>query len=414
MNISKFQKNVFICISAFYISSFFNSCSKNETIASVNENDLFTLNYGNFEDELNLFDLAKPGNINTSMTMRDGFFYIANGESKKVLELNSYGDLLSLYYNEDYMKNLAFADQNAENSTKKAISYPFDNLGAIAVDSKKTLYVVDTLPPERQERDTEKRLLLSNVVLRFDENGKFFDYLGQQGPGGTPFSVIKNVYTTKNNELVVVCTTNTGFEVFWFGSNGFLLYQIPITENNVPKLKNNDDIDKESHSSTISIENVVPDYNEYKLYLKVDYYEASIDADLRVQSGIDFNKSVLYPLDVTTGRYEDGLEIPAYEHSVEESMGQELYEIPFEFLGVTESGWLFFMVPTDDGYLIQMVQPDGQRIVKRNISIDHSKILYHTLSLSGSGIISGLFVRKENATIAWWRTDSLLDSFMSK
>lgn len=411
MDFSKIKKNIYKI--TFFSLSFFTifSCSRSEQIASVSENDLFTLNYGNFEDELNLFNLASPGEVNTFITMRDGFFYISNGESKKVIELNSYGDLLSLYYNEEAMKNLAFANENAESSTKKAVSYPFNKISSISVDSQKMLYVVDILPEERQERDENRRLLLDNIVLRFDADGKFIDYIGQQGPGGTPFSLIKNIYTTSKNELVVVCSTNEGFDVFWFGANGFLLYQTSINQKSIPKLKRDEkDLDVENH---FSIENIIPDYNDYKIYLKVDYYEELIDSDLRVQSGISFHKTMLYPLDMINATYEEGLEIPAYEYSDPESMGNELYEIPFEFLGITDSKWLFFIVPTDDGYLVQMIQPDSQQVVKRNLSVDHSRVLYHTISLSQTGIISGLFVRRENAEVVWWRTDSLIDSFMA-
>ena len=385
------------------------SCSRPEKIASVSENDLFTLNYGNFEDELNVFDLASAGSINTFMTMRDGFFYIANGESKRILELNSYGDLLSLYYNEDSMYNLDFADENSGNSTKKAVSYPFNKLGPVAVDADKRLYAVDTLPPERHEMDEERQLLLSNIVLRFDSDGKFIDYIGQQGPGGTPFSFVKRIYATKDGELVVVCCTNGGFDVFWFGTNGFLLYQLSVNEDNVPKLQR----DGAEGSAHLSIENVVPDFSSHKVYLKIDYYEDSIDSDLKVQSGIDYAKTMLYPLDVTTGAYEDGFDIPAYEYSSSEGLSQEIETIPFDFLGVTENGWFFFMIPVDDGYLVQMVQPDGQRVVKRHLSVDHGRILYHSIALSDSGIVSGLFVRRENAEVVWWRTDSLIASFGS-
>ena len=42
------------------------SCSKSRIVSSVEKESLFTLNYGNFEDELNLFDFAHSGEINTS------------------------------------------------------------------------------------------------------------------------------------------------------------------------------------------------------------------------------------------------------------------------------------------------------------------------------------------------------------
>ena len=70
-------------------------------------------------------------------------------------------------------------------------------------------------------------------------------------------------------------------------------------------------------------------------------------------------------------------------------------------------------VPADSRPRI-WVQPDGQRIVKRSLSVDHSQNLYYTLSLSGNGIISGLFIKNESAQTVWWRTDSLLASFINQ
>ncbi|MDE6350156.1 MAG: hypothetical protein K2K67_04040, partial [Treponemataceae bacterium] len=74
------------------------SCRRSGVVASVSEKKLFALKYGSFEDELDLFSLSRAGDVRTYMAMRDGFFYVANGEAKKIMELNSYGDLLTLYY----------------------------------------------------------------------------------------------------------------------------------------------------------------------------------------------------------------------------------------------------------------------------------------------------------------------------
>lgn len=405
-NLRKVINSVIVAGALFCISG----CYRANTVASIRENELFTIGYGSFEDELNLFNLSTAGSVNTYMTMLDGFFYIANGESRKIMELNSYGDLLSLYYNEEVTKTPSFADSDSVKTTKKAIAYPFNSLGPVAVDSKKCLYAVDTLPVERQETDAQNRLLLNYIVLRFNSDGTFVDYLGQQGPGGTPFPYIKKIYATKNDELVVVSETNKGPEVFWFNQNGFLLYTIAFTEDTVPKLK---ELSDGENLSFVSIGNVVPDNVNYKLYVQVDYFSNYLDPATKVQSGIEYEKTILYPLEVETGLYEEGLDIPPHEDTVSENLSKEVFQIPFDFLGVTDSGWFFFMVPIDKGYLIQMVQPNGQKILKRALPVDHSEILYYSLGLNGNGIISGLFIKKTNAEIAWWRTDSLVSGFMN-
>lgn len=399
----KKETAVFILISA---CAFFTGCYRSNVVASVGENQLFDLHYGNFEDELNLFDLSGTGSVNTFMAMRDGFFYLANGESKKIMELNSYGDLLSLFYNEEFTRAPSFSSKSAESSTKKAIPYPFNTLGPIAVDGRKYLYAVDTLPSERQEIDKNKRLLLQYVVLRFASDGTFIDYL--QGPEGSPFPFIKNIYTTRANDLVVVCTTNDGPVVYWFNSDGALLYTVPFTKETVPDPYR----EAEGEEMFVSIENVIPDTSLSRLYLLVNYFGTALDPTLKTQSGVEYAHTLLYPLDVTTGRYDEPLEIPAHEESVSENLSKEVFSIPYDFLGVTDSGWFFFSVPVEKGFLIQMVQPNGQKVLKRLLEVNHSEILYYSMNLNGNGIISALFAKKEKAEVAWWRTDSLIASFI--
>ncbi len=399
---------VLICLLYTFLTV---SCSRSMSVVSINQKELFRLNWGNFEDELNLFNLSESGPVNTYFTMRDGFFYIANGESKKILELNSYGDLLSLYYNPEVTHTASFAPSAEVRSTKKAVAYQFNTLGPVCVDSRRWIYAVDTFPPERQETDSEngEPLLLSNVVLRFDTQGNFVDYIGQQGPGGAPFPHIKSIYTTQNNELVVVCMSNEGFIVYWYNTSGFQMYKIPVSTKNVPSLPDRKDDDPELY---LSVENIIPDSVDKKLYLKVDYSEVYLDPDVKLQSGMVYLKTILYPLSAETGRYEGGIEIPGYEETETSSLGSQLHNIPFEFLGVTDNGWFFFVVPVEKGLLVQMVQPNGQRFIKRLFEMDHNQILYYSMFISGNGIVSALFAEREYARVVLWRTDSLINSIL--
>ena len=65
----------------------FTSCLGNETVQSISETELFSLPYGNFEEQLSVSDLNDVGNVRFGIAMQDGFFYIVNGESKKFLNL---------------------------------------------------------------------------------------------------------------------------------------------------------------------------------------------------------------------------------------------------------------------------------------------------------------------------------------
>ncbi len=389
----------------------FSACARPDGVVSLEDDHLFSLEYGNFEDQLNLFTLANPAPVQTRLTMRDGFFYIANGEDRKVLELNSYGDLLGIYYNGEGNPVPSFAeaqDSAIVSSTRKAVDYPFNSLGAIAADSRKHIYVVDQLPPERHEQDTENRLLLSQIVLRFASDGTFIDYIGQRGPGGTPFPYIRSLHTTHSNDLVVVCQTNDGMTVYWYDSTGYLRSTIPFTVDQLP----NPLAEESPQDMHVSLDNIVPSLTEERLYMKVDYYTSSVDTASNVESGIDYTGSLLYPLDIDTGVYAEPLSIPAYEQEVSDGFSRQVYSLSYDFLGATDSGWLFFIIADDEGYSVQMVQENGDRVLRRHLEMDHSSTLYSSISLSPEGIISMLVAEEDEARVLWWRTDSLIDAIL--
>lgn len=408
-----FSLSFVIEVAAFFLSvslalSLFTGCSKKNIIQSINENELFTLDYGNFEEQLSVADLNNVGGVRIGITMRDGFFYIVDGEARKTMELNSYGDLLSLFYNEDsQIKTLLEKSKRPPQSVHREISFPFDYPGIITVDSKKCIYAVCTIPKNRQEQG-EGGILFSQAILRFTRDGSSVDYIGQQGPGGTPFPYIKNLYTTDKDELIVVCDSNDGLIVYWFGYDGFLKYMIPVSTKNVPGIKENS-VNSEVY---LTVENVVPDPSAYKLYVKIDYYSSYVDEESKVQSGINYLQTMLYTLDVESGLFEDSISIPPYEESVTVDYSRLTYKIPYDFLGVTKSGWKYFIIKTDDGFNIEMIQNENQKLLRRHFALNHNDNLYYTMSLSLDGIITALYMDKEKVRIVWYRTDSLIDSIL--
>lgn len=403
------KSSIFLLILFFLILNI--SCKKNY-IQTLNENELFTIQYGRFEEDLSVSDLNKIGNIRLGLCMKDGFFYIVNGESKKIMELNSYGDLLSLYYNEDSETESLINNSNApKQSIHHQISFPFDYQGLITADSNKNIYVVCSIPFNRQEQNEDETMLYSQNILKISRDGSFIEYIGQQGPGGTPFPLIKNIYTTSKNELVVVAISTEGPIVYWFSEDGFLKFMIPLQKKDAPKIT-----DSNNNEIYLSIENVIPDKNSYTLYVQINYFSSYVDEDSKVMSGINFLQSNLYTLQIQDGiySYEDSIVIPPYEENIVAGYSRLTYQIPYDFLGITKNGWKFFIVRTQDGFNVEMLQNENQRILRRQFKTNHHEIFYDTIFLSDEGILCAMYLQENGAKVAWYRTDNLIDAILKK
>ncbi len=413
------KKHLFITLLLGLVTLlFFSSCDVARTTSVIKEDELFTLNYGNFENEISLYDIYNLENINTRLIMHDGFFYIVNSEAGKILQLTSYGDLIGILYDNERNPVPTFVSQNNEEiataldtregaSTKIAASYPFNSLGAIAVDNEKNIYVTDFLPIERYENDETSGSILRQVVLRFAADGTFVDFLAQEGLGGQPFPFIKDLHTTNNNELVVVCMDMNGFIVYLFSQEGELLTRFTIDKDMLPE-----DAKDFAPETYITIENVIPDFEDPILYIKADYYGVKIDESTLVSSGIDFEKTLVYTYDIRTQSFSNPISIPAYEKSSSLGYSTEVFLHPYSFLGVSESGGLFFMIPDDTGLSVLVTHEDSQRIIRRQIEAPLAQSVYQNFSLSSNGIVSALIAYEKNISVSWWRTDAIIDTIL--
>ena len=183
---------------------------------------------------------------------------------------------------------------------------------------------------------------------------------------------------------------------------------IPVTTRDAPAGEEKEN----QNDSFLTIQNVVPDPVSYKLYVQIDYYSTYIDEDSKVQSGINYIQTLLYPLNIESGTYEEPVSVPPYEESVVSDYSKLTYRIPYDFLGVTKNGWKFFIVKTEDGFNIEMIQSESQKILRRHFKAVHSNIVYDTMCLSQDGILTALYLEKEKARVVWYRTDNLIDAIL--
>jgi len=286
----------------FTLGILFSSCTPG-TSASLEQQQLFSIPIGRMEDQLDIYyDGVSAFNDKVRVVMQDGLIIIANSRGKKVMEFSSYGDLLSLYYNQQYNPIpvlLQSADEGNRVSSRSAVSFPFLDVGEIAVSDSGILYVEDSIPESRAEYDDEQKAYLDRVIRRFARSGLYLDYLGQEGVGGTPFPYINALYVNASNDIIVVSRAERAWLAFWFSPGGNLKYKVTIPLTDLPS--------PDEPGILTTMERIVPDPEEDILYIKIDTYKESRESLSGTGSSIEYFASYFYWLNPVSGEYEGSL-----------------------------------------------------------------------------------------------------------
>lgn len=365
----------------------------------MDRQNLFRLDIGRLENQIDLFGLDQsPAMIKTHIAMRDGIFYLSDSKGQKVCKYTSYGDLLTMIYNQDTNPppfTLKKEISSSEIVTRRAVAYPLIQNGNLAVDSRKHLYVEDRLPTERRTYDAEKRVLFDSTVLHFDSDGNFLEYLGQEGIGGTPFPYITNIYTSIRDEVAVVCRLPSGWNVYWFDNNGVVLFVVLIRNEDLPIPKG------ETMYSSLDSITAAPDRRQ--LIVKVDYYKDTIDESTKTKSGIAYDSSILWVMNVEDGSYLNNVTIPPYDQMQQNQ--KEKVELVYSVLGVSRGNKVFLSIPDTGGYNLLVLDMETKDQKRGFIRIDPDELAFNTFYLSEEGILSALLATDYEAKVVWWRTE---------
>lgn len=332
--------------------------------------------------------------------MHDGFIYIGNGPANKIMEFTSFGDLIRLIY--DPLQNpepITLGDPGESDSgtgrTRSAKEYSFGNLGTIAVDSRRHIFAVDRLSPERSVLDEDLGVELNRIVVRFDGDGTPLDYIGQEGIGGTPFPFIDDLSVTVRDELAIVAKTMNARFLYLFAPNGELMYSVRIGLDRLP-------IPSAGTDLIAVLEEMVPGVDAYRVYLKISYYRTAVDEETGKEYGVSLDHSRVYWLDLDTGRYEGYFELP--RQTADET------DLHYELLGITVGEHAFLTSRLDAGQTRLLIMNDEGRVVRRrNIYTPETDLVVREFALSTSGVLTGLFGYNDHADVVWWRTDRLLN-----
>ncbi len=410
----RFAHGVRVALLAFLIIPLLSivGCQKKE-IEELVGTELFSLSLGKLDNQIDLFP-PPSGTMEkkTRICMRDGWFYVANGNAGKVMVFSSYGDLIFLLYNSltnpppTFLNAPGPTSAGAQDlvSTRGAVSYPFSDIGEIAVGSDKTLYVEDSVAEAKVVKDNDHGVLLTRVILRFDRKGKPQGYLGQEGIGGTPFPYIMAMHVTAHDQLVVVTRLPESWEVFWYSSEGALLYHVEIDTAHLPVAA--------EKGVTNALVKIIPDLQNPFLYLLIYSYREPVDDPSRANSSQENDvESRVYKLNLRTRQYESFVELPQNPPR-KETVGLKTTEIPAppsDLIGVNAKGYYYLLGFTDSNlYSLQILDPSGKVRARRYMVIEDSELSFRELRLSPTGLVYGLLVDQTKAHVIWWRSDLLL------
>ena len=397
--------HVFILIFLAAALVFTGSCRNNEN-SSVKREDHFSLEIGPMEDQIALYRLEGSRGIRRiGFTMRDGSFYIADGNSGKVVRYNSYGNLIFMIYNEETnpppitLRPNISADEQA---TRWAYSYPLEEPGWIAVDSKRHIFVEDRLPPQHHRSDSETRALLDGIILHFDQDGLFYNYLGREGIGGSPFPRITGLSTSIRDEIVVTCRIPDGWEVYWFNTSGSLLYLVKISSTAIPVLS-------DWPEALAIIDTITASPDSRRLYIKVNYSRDTFDQSTHTRTGSEPISSVIWTLNVEDGSYISSVEIPLYENTEHTRFGSN--KMFYSVFGAARNGKILLYVPVEmggGGYSLLYVDTHSREQRRGFIQVSIDELRYNDYFLSEDGILSAMLADNFNVKIVWWRTDRFI------
>ena len=375
----------------------FSSCERNNR-NNLERESLFSIPLGKMADEIDYFQRDNfQFSSDNDLVMKDGFFYISNGRSGKLMKFNNYGNLFTLIYNPDRNPYPAeLFSRNSDNTAvnRQVVMWQFNSPGFIAV-AENDIYVVDTVSANR--RIIENGILKEKVILHFDENGEYKDFIGLEGVGGLPFPYIENIWVSDLSELIVLFRTSESWFANWYTINGSLRYSVEIKVSSIPLPAGETDL-------IISLDNVIPDRSCYELYLKLTYFKKNVSESL---SGmvIDEIFGGIYNLNVTESRYYGWTRLPENKILLDE---MEI-DSPYILIG-SFKGYLLFISHGEPGtYKLLISNEKGEFEQEKILLVEEEDVIFKDFFLSQEGILNAMFFTEEEAKIMWWRTDKLIN-----
>jgi hypothetical protein len=281
----------------------------------------------------------------------------------------------------------------------------------VSIDSSQTIYVADRLAsPSARIFDAQSASYCDRIIRRFGARGAELPYLGQEGPGGSPFPYITAIDAMEDDTLAVGAASETAFLVYHFGKAGNLLSSLRLNRDSLPlpetlsaSIKN--ETGRRIHASLDKMLEISSG-ETFAIKLKIDYYREYFDPQSLVISQEVFAGSWIFTLDGATGRVLGSLAlVPANSgEAIPELIGENagLYYLLSDMEGEGSGIGATSSREAPASRMLQLVDETGKVQLRYRIELPNGVGEVIALKVSFAGQVYAMLKAEENIRVVWW------------
>jgi hypothetical protein len=404
-------------------------CSKTR-VTELRKEKLFSLPIGKQEEQIGVMRERNGRFFGPSLLLfKNGFYYLVDSVNQKILKITTPGDIILILSKgegqSDEEKNIL--------RTKERVSYPFNQIGQVAVDGENNIWIEDKfLENEAAEDEIDLLNLDSNpedqsnevyksYILKFDRVGRFIFRLGKEGKETEPFYYIYKTAISKDGNLLVLTADDEwqSWTLYRFDQDGTLLSKKELMRESI--------IGKdEAENNALFVMDLLPVFNSDLLLFWISMYETSFDTkefkqeeniwgeEIEIENPEDYQKE-----EATQKKYvRDLLYYKLLYYDLDSGKIEKTYTWENRLSNQQSSTTEFFGIDGDtEGFLwkyvnstksiITIFNQNGSIIARRSFIFEDDGI-WTNVHVDEDGSISALKIDKDSVHVYRWRSDKLL------
>ncbi|MFW6181393.1 MAG: LIC_12708 family protein [Spirochaetota bacterium] len=359
---------------------------------------------------------------------KNGFFFVVDTVNQKIMKVTTLGDIILVIAKGEPQQDSA---QEEVLRTKVRRTYPFQQIGHLAVDGANNIYVenktlvreedeevVDLIGMEGEHGDS--REVYRCRVVKFDRLGAYQYRIGRNGRDSEPFDYIYRMQVDREGNLVVITSNEqwSSWTYHAFDQQGTLLMRREIRDEQI--------VQEEGEQRAAFILDVVPPVEERQLVYWVSMYETSHDSEDVRREGRWGEEIAIENMDEL--RQDEGqaggqmndllfykllyLELPSLSvrHThVWETGRKDPSDTTQEFVGIdgNANGFLWKYVDQNRS-IVTIFRPDGSVVARRSFVFDGDG-LWTNVHVSEDGSVTAVKIDNRRVHFYRWRSDRLLE-----